>query len=81
MDLTLARLADGSELDMGTPFDRFSPESAYAARGIAPAARANRTRLRAAMERAGFAPYAAEWWHFTLRHEPFPRRAFDLPVR
>lgn len=81
VDLTLVRRADAQELDMGTPFDRFSPDSAPASTAVAPEARANRRRLRAAMEGAGFSPYAAEWWHFTLRREPFPNRAFDLPVR
>jgi zinc D-Ala-D-Ala dipeptidase len=27
-----------------------------------------------------FASYANEWWHFTLRRERYPRRAFDFPV-
>ena len=22
-----------------------------------------------------------EWWHFTLRHEPYPETYFDFPVR
>jgi zinc D-Ala-D-Ala dipeptidase len=25
--------------------------------------------------------YNKEWWHFTLRDEPFPDRYFDFPVR
>ena len=33
------------------------------------------------MIRAGFVPYAQEWWHFTLRVEPFPDTSFDQPVR
>lgn len=81
VDLTLVGLADAADRDMGTPFDRFSADSAPGSTRIAAPARANRQRLRTAMGRAGFAPYAAEWWHFTLRREPFPRRAFDLPVR
>jgi D-alanyl-D-alanine dipeptidase len=30
---------------------------------------------------AGLAPYAPEWWHFTLASEPYPDRHFDAPVR
>ena len=45
------------------------------------AARANREKLRAAMERRGFRNLAVEWWHYTLAGEPYPDRAFDVPVR
>ena len=81
VDLTLVRRADGSERDMGTPFDLFDEASATESDRVGPAARANRLRLRAVMIRAGFAPYPREWWHFTLKDEPFPTEAFDRPVR
>ena len=32
------------------------------------------------MERHGFAPVAEEWWHYTLKDEPFPDTYFDFPV-
>jgi D-alanyl-D-alanine dipeptidase len=80
VDLTLAR-ATGGELDMGTTFDFFSPKSAPAAANISSDQRANRMILAAAMQRRGFRPYAKEWWHFTLRNEPFPNAYFDFPVR
>ncbi len=80
VDLTLAR-ADGQELDMGTPFDFFSPRSWPAAVSISANARADRATLAAAMRHHGFRPYAKEWWHFTLSHEPFPDTYFDFPVR
>jgi D-alanyl-D-alanine dipeptidase len=32
------------------------------------------------MERAGFRPYAKEWWHFELVNEPFHRDGFDFEV-
>lgn len=81
VDLTLVRLADGAALDMGTPFDLFDEASATEAPGTGAAPARNRRRLRDAMIRAGFAPYPQEWWHFTLRGEPYPDTAFDLPVR
>src|SRR5487761_207453 len=71
MDLTLAR-ADGTERDMGTHFDFFSPKSWTADPTITPAQHANRMVLAAAMGRHGFRGYDKEWWHFTLRSEPFP---------
>lgn len=81
VDLTLVGLEDGREIDMGTPFDLFDPASATESRAVSRAQRDNRLRLRAAMIRAGFAPYPQEWWHFTLRNEPFAATAFDRPVR
>ena len=80
VDLTLAA-ADGRELDMGTPFDFFSPRSWTADRNISPEQHANRMMLAAAMRRGGFRGYDKEWWHFTLRGEPFPDTYFDFPVR
>ena len=41
----------------------------------------NRMILRAAMFRHGFIPFPTEWWHFTLKDEPFPDTYFTFPVR
>jgi zinc D-Ala-D-Ala dipeptidase len=79
-DLTLATAA-GRELDMGTPFDFFSPRSWTADSGISAQAHADRMLLAAAMRRRGFRGYDKEWWHFTLSHEPFPETYFDFPVQ
>ena len=80
LDLTLARTGDG-ELDMGTPFDFFSPLSWPSAAGVSAEAKANRALLATAMKRRGFRPYMKEWWHFTLGGEPFPNTYFDFPVQ
>ena len=64
---------------MGTPFDFFSPKSWPSAASVTPrSSTANRALLAAAMRRRGFRPYDREWWHFTLRSEPFPDTYFDL---
>ena len=68
-------------LDMGTPFDFFSPRSWPSDRSVSAEAQANRALLAQAMRRRGFRPYDKEWWHFTLRHEPYPQTYFDFPVR
>jgi zinc D-Ala-D-Ala dipeptidase len=81
VDLTLVRRADDVELDMGTGFDTFSPKSSPANISVGAEARHNRAILAAAMARRDFKPYAKEWWHFTLRDEPFPNQYFDFPVR
>jgi D-alanyl-D-alanine dipeptidase len=80
IDLTLER-ARGEELDMGTPFDFFSPKSWTADPGVTPAQHANRMLLATTMRRHGFHGYDKEWWHFTLAHEPFPQTYFDFLVK
>jgi len=40
----------------------------------------NRMVLREAMLRHGFKPLDSEWWHFTLKDEPFPDTYFTFPV-
>jgi D-alanyl-D-alanine dipeptidase len=80
VDLTLVVLADGTDLDMGSPYDRFDPISWPDSAKVSPAERAHRLLLREVMLRAGFKPYAQEWWHFTLESEPFPETYFDFPL-
>ena len=41
----------------------------------------NRMILRAAMLRHGFKAMPTEWWHFTLKDEPFPDTYFTFPVQ
>lgn len=69
------------DLDMGTAYDCLSPASATESRAVSEAARRNRYRLRTAMSQQGFRNYSKEWWHFTLRNEPFAQTYFDFPVR
>ena len=40
----------------------------------------NRMILRSAMLRHGFKPLDSEWWHFTLKDEPFGDTYFNHPV-
>jgi zinc D-Ala-D-Ala dipeptidase len=66
VDLTLVD-RHGNDLDMGTSFDHFGPESAalyYEDHAGNPAVREHRRILRDAMVGAGFRPDADEWWHF-----------------
>jgi D-alanyl-D-alanine dipeptidase len=77
IDLTLIDLTNGRELAMGTPFDTFSA-AAHTANASGEAA-VNRQKLKAAMEREGFANYDQEWWHFSF-NVANPLR-FDRPIR
>ena len=79
-DLTLAK-DDGTELDMGTAFDFFSLKSWPSSAAVTPEQHASRMVLASAMRHRGFRSYDREWWHFTLRGEPFPETYFDFPVR
>jgi D-alanyl-D-alanine dipeptidase len=75
IDLTIER--DGAPLDMGGAFDAFSDISNYDAKVVSAAAHSNRTLLRDTMIAAGFRPYDAEWWHFSL---PIDTRAMNFPL-
>ncbi len=79
IDLTIVDAS--GELDMGTHFDFLSPRSNTNNPTVSAQAHKNRLLLAAAMSKRGFAPYGKEWWHFTLRGEPFPNTYFDFPVR
>ena len=50
-------------------------------RSITPEQFANRMILRDAMLRHGFKPLDSEWWHFTLKDEPYPDTYFTFPVK
>jgi zinc D-Ala-D-Ala dipeptidase len=83
VDLTIVSLGAGTdcrELDMGTGFDFFGPESWPDQPAMTAQQRANRLLLQVEMKKQGFRPYAKEWWHFTLEGEPFPSTYFDFPV-
>ena len=80
VDLTLFDMRTGKELDMGSPFDYFSEVSHPDYTGITKEQYDNRMLLRNAMLRNGFEPFDCEWWHFTLRDEPFPDTYFEFPV-
>ncbi len=93
LDLTLFDMRTEKEADMGGTFDWFGKESHPDCGGnpetgvyrqndtITAQQFENRMILRRAMLAHGFKPYECEWWHFTLRNEPFPDTYFDIPVR
>jgi zinc D-Ala-D-Ala dipeptidase len=70
---------DGS-LAMGTTFDCFDIKSNLGAPGLGEREEKNREILRDAMLAHGFNDYSPEWWHFTLKGEPYPDKYFDFPI-
>lgn len=65
IDLTLCDAA-GNELDMGTPFDAFTPLSHHGNTDVPQAAQMNRFILMGIMTTAGWDFYRNEWWHYQL---------------
>jgi len=80
-DLTIVSLKTGKELDMGTNFDYMDPLSHNDNKHIGELAYQNRMILKDTMEKYGFAPYEKEWWHFTLKNEPYPDTYFNFPIK
>ncbi len=73
VDITLVD-RNGQELDMGTAFDAFQPQSYHAATDISLVAQRNRFFLLGLMTAAGWDFYRNEWWHYQL----FEPRRFPL---
>ncbi|MDA8232014.1 MAG: D-alanyl-D-alanine dipeptidase [Magnetospirillum sp.] len=65
VDLTLID-PRGRELDMGTPFDAFTPLSHHGNQEISAEAQRNRHLLMGIMTTAGWDFYRNEWWHYQL---------------
>jgi zinc D-Ala-D-Ala dipeptidase len=80
VDLTLYDLATGELAQMGGDHDLMDPVSHHDARGITPVEAGNRRRLHSIMAACGFDSYDHEWWHYTLKHEPYPNTYFDFPI-
>ena len=79
VDLTLLDMATGKEIDMGSPFDFFSEVSHPDYKGITAEQYENRMLLQSIMVKHGFEPIDCEWWHFTLKNEPYPSTYFEFP--
>lgn len=72
--------ASSTVIELGTDYDCFSPLSATASTEVSAEAQANRRLLLDAMTAAGFRNLAEEWWHYTLRDEPFPDTYLEFDV-
>ena len=80
VDLTLYHLASGELAAMGGHHDLMDSISHHGADGITPVEAGNRRHLRSIMEACGFSAYDYEWWHYTLKQEPYPDTYFDFPI-
>jgi D-alanyl-D-alanine dipeptidase len=73
------RFGDNS-IDMGTSFDCFDELSHTANINIGRQQKINRLLLKSLMEKHGFRHYDKEWWHFTLKNEPYPDTYFNFVI-
>lgn len=81
VDLTIVDGNTGKPLDMGSIFDFFGVQSWVDYKGITEEQKANRRLLQTLMLKHGFKNYPKEWWHFTLKNEPFPKTYFNFPIK
>ena len=79
IDLTIIK-KDGSFVDMGGTFDLFSEISHPNYKNLTKEQKKNRQILRSAMLKAGFKGISSEWWHFTLKNEPYKNTYFNFDV-
>lgn len=69
VDLTLVEIATGKEVDMGTPFDTFSPKAHHSYTDLPKEVLVHRQLLREVLEKHNFKPIFSEWWHYEYRPE------------
>ena len=80
IDLTIINIKADEALDMGSEYDFFGIQSHPLYKNISKKQKNNRMLLRNIMLNHGFKPYKNEWWHFTLKKEPFPNTYFTFPI-
>lgn len=79
--LDQAKRSLDNSLDFGTGYDCFSLKSHPGYQGLTPQVKLNRLLLKTLMLNAGFKPLSTEWWHFTLKNEPYPNTYFNFPIK
>ena len=80
VDLSIVDVKTNNELDMGSSYDFFGEKSHPFYKKITEAQMKNRMLLRTIMIKNGFIPYDNEWWHFTLKDEPYPTTYFNFLI-
>ncbi len=64
VDLTIIRIKDKSELDMGTGYDNFTDSAHQDYNNLSEMVLKNRALLRSTMLANGFKIFDTEWWHY-----------------
>lgn len=71
---------DDGTVDMGGHFDLLDEISWHDSNLVSEEQAKMRNLLRSVMEHRGFKMYYKEWWHYSLRDEPFPDTYYDFDV-
>jgi D-alanyl-D-alanine dipeptidase len=71
---------DDGTVDMGLSFDLFGKISHHDSDLIEIEFLDRRNELREIVKKNGFNDYQEEWWHYTLKDEPFPDTYFNFIV-
>jgi zinc D-Ala-D-Ala dipeptidase len=69
---------DDNTVDMGSSFDLFHEISHHDSSLVDPSQNEMRNFLRTTMKKYGFEEYKYEWWHYTLKNEPYPETYFNF---
>jgi len=80
IDMTLVNMETGKEIDVGGHFDYFGQLSHHDFKGITTQQQKNRAFIKNIMAKNGFNSLPEEWWHYTLKNQPFPNTIFNFPV-
>lgn len=70
-----------NSIDMGTGYDCFNDLSHPDNTNISLKSYLDRMFLRYWMMKYGFAGFETEWWHFTLKDEPYPDTYFNFDIK
>ncbi len=70
-----------NSIDMGTGYDCFDNLAHPDNTNVSLTVYLNRMFLRYWMTKYGFLPLTEEWWHFTLKDEPYPETYFNFNIR
>lgn len=79
VDVIIIDVRTGEPLDFGPDFFGDYAHINYV--GLTDIQKNNRLALRKLMLMHKFKPYDAEFWHFTLKDEPFPKTYFNFTIR
>jgi D-alanyl-D-alanine dipeptidase len=80
-DNSMILFLDDGTVDMGSSFDLFDEASHTNSTLIDENHQQMRMMFKGIMEQAGFVNYPKEWWHYTLKNEPFPETYFNFDVK
>ncbi len=67
-------------LDMGSSYDYFGKQSWVSYKNLTKKQKYHRELLQKVMLKNGFRNYSKEWWHFTLRYEPYRNKYFNFEI-